>query len=145
VFFKKLDSTLGSVSNGFLTPIFFAFIGMQLSVSAFERLDLLFAIVAAGLITKFFGSWVGARLGGIGARESVAMGFFLNSRGVLDLVVADLALQKGFISQPIFSSLVILGVLSTILVPFMYKKYVFEDDKSQGNSDDSGATEGSQI
>lgn len=124
VFFKKLDSTLDSVSNGFLTPIFFAFIGMQLSISAFERLDLLLAIVAAGLATKFFGSWVGARLGGIGARECVAMGLFLNSRGVLDLVVADLALQKGYISKPIFSSLVILGVLSTVLVPFLYKKYV---------------------
>jgi len=126
VFFKKLDATLDSVSNGFLTPIFFAFIGMQLSVSAFQRLDLLFAIVAAGLFFKFFGSWVGARIGGIGARESVAMGVFLNSRGVLDLVIADLALQKEYISQQIFSSLVILGVISTILVPFIYKIFVFK-------------------
>ena len=121
VFFKKLDTTLGSVSNGFLTPIFFAFIGMQLSISAFQRLDLLLAIVGAGLVVKFFGSWVGARMAGIGARESVAMGVFLNSRGVLDLVVADLALGKGYISQQIFSSLVILGIMSTILVPFIYK------------------------
>ena len=121
VFFKKLNTTLGSVSNGFLTPIFFAFIGMQLSVSAFQRLDLLLAIVGAGLIFKFFGSWIGARMAGIDARESVAIGVFLNSRGVLDLVVADLALGKGYISQQIFSSLVILGIISTILVPFIYK------------------------
>jgi Kef-type K+ transport system membrane component KefB len=124
VFFKKLDATLGSVSNGFLTPIFFAFIGMQLSISAFQRLDLLLAIVGAGLLVKFFGSWIGARIAGIGARESVAMGVFLNSRGVLDLVVADLALDKEYISQQIFSSLVILGVVSTILVPFVYKSVV---------------------
>lgn len=120
--FKKIDSTLGSVSNGFLTPIFFAFIGMQISVSAFERLDLLAAIVAAGLITKFAGSWIGARIAGITAKESLALGVFLNSRGVLDLVIADLALQKSYISQPVFSSLVILGVLSAVFVPMAYNK-----------------------
>ena len=129
VFFKKLDNTLGSVSNGFLTPIFFAFIGMQLSISAFQRIDLLLTIIAAGLFFKFFGSWIGARIAGIGARESVAMGVFLNSRGVLDLVIADLALAKGYISQQTFSSLVILGIISTILVPFIYKSFVLEANK----------------
>lgn len=122
VFFRKLDTTLGSVSNGFLTPIFFASIGMQLSVSAFERMDLLLAILIAGFATKFIGSWVGARIGGIGARDAMAMGIFLNSRGVLDLVIAELALKKGHITQPIFSALVILGVLSTVFVPFLYKR-----------------------
>ncbi len=129
VFFKKLDNTLGSVSNGFLTPIFFAFIGMQLSISAFQRIDLLLTIIAAGLFFKFFGSWIGARIAGIGARESVAMGVFLNSRGVLDLVIADLALGKNYISQQTFSSLVILGVISTILVPFIYKSFVLRSDE----------------
>lgn len=120
VFFKKLESTLGSVSNGFLTPIFFASIGMQLSVSAFDNIFFLISIVIAGLIVKFFGSWAGARLGGIGAKESIALGLFLNSRGVLDIVVADLALEKGLIEESTFSTLVILGVLSAILVPFIY-------------------------
>lgn len=137
VFFKTLDSTLGSVSNGFLTPIFFASIGMQLSLSAFNNAYLLVAIIGVGLGVKFLGSWLGARIAGIGAKESMALGIFLNSRGVLDIVVADLALEKGHITESIFSTLVILGVLSTVLVPFCYN---FLSPKLDSSSEESVET-----
>ncbi len=125
--YNRLQTTLNSFTSGFFTPVFFASIGMQLNLSAFDNVWLLVVIVIAGYSSKFLGSFIGARIGGIGLKESLQMGILLNSRGVLDLVVADLAFKHKDIDESVFSILVILGVVSTILTPIFYKKFVKSD------------------
>lgn len=140
-YFKQLSHTLGSISNGFLTPVFFAYIGLQFSTAAFDQVYLMLSILAGGYIFKIFGSYAGARLAGFDNPAAVKIGIVLNSRGVSDLVVADLAYEKGYINASVFSILVILGISTIVVNPFLYKKFA-RDNSSEPESEP--LTEGSQ-
>jgi hypothetical protein len=50
------------------------------------------------------------------------MGFGMNGRGVMELVIADLALKRGFISSDLFSTLVLMGMVTTMLTPTLLKR-----------------------
>ncbi len=135
-FFPPLTRTVDSVSSGFLTPVFFAFIGLQLSTEAFNNLSFLAAVFALAFISKFVGGYIGTRIMGVSHRASKKMGIFLNARGVLDLVIADIAFDRGYIERDVFSILVIIGISSTILTPLFYK--MLSRDNEPIDTADSG-------
>jgi Kef-type K+ transport system membrane component KefB len=56
--------------------------------------------------------------------NKLKIGIMLNSRGVLDLIVADLAFEKGYISSTVFSILVVLGISTVIVNPILYKRLI---------------------
>ncbi len=122
--FLSMNRTLGAVTNHFLTPIFFAYIGLHFSIEAFNEWELLSIITIVAFSSKIFGSWMGSRLARFTNKESLQVGIILNSRGVLDLIVANLAYSKGYISADIFSILIFLGVSSVIINPFLYRRFI---------------------
>ena len=122
--FLSMNRTLGAITNHFLTPVFFAYIGLHFSLQAFNNWDLLLVVAGGAFLSKIFGAWLGARLSGFTSQESWQVGIILNSRGVLDLIVANLAYSKGYISSDIFSILIFLGVSSVIINPFLYRRFI---------------------
>ena len=122
--FLSMNRTLGAVTNHFLTPVFFAYIGLRFSLDAFNEWKLLLLITGVAFSSKILGGYLGSRLAGFTNRESLQVGILLNSRGVLDLIVADLAYLKGYISAEIFSILIFLGVSSVLINPFLYRRFI---------------------
>jgi Kef-type K+ transport system membrane component KefB len=53
--------------------------------------------------------------------ESWALGFGLNGRGLMELVIANVALANGFIGQQLFTILVLMAVLTTFLTPMLLR------------------------
>ena len=123
-FFNRLSVTLGSFTNAFFAPLFFASIGLRLGLEAFDSVQFLVLTILLGYFAKLIGTWLGSKIGGMTSRESLQMGILLNSRGVLDLVVANLALEAGYISRATFSALVLVSILSCIITPTLYKKLI---------------------
>lgn len=121
--FLSMTRTLGAVTNHFLTPIFFAYIGLHFSLDAFNEWKLLLLAMFLAFSSKIFGAWIGCRLAHFTSRESLQAGIILNSRGVLDLIVANLAYSKGYINTDIFSILIFLGVSSVLINPFLYRRF----------------------
>ena len=64
---------------------------------------------------KIGGAYLGGRLGGLNNRESLAIGFGLNARGAMEIILALLALQTGLIGEKLFVAIVIMAVLTSIL------------------------------
>ncbi len=122
--FLSMNRTLGAVTNHFLTPVFFAYIGLRFSLDAFNEWKLLLLITGVAFSSKILGGYLGSRLARFTNRESLQVGILLNSRGVLDLIVADLAYIKGYISSEIFSILIFLGVSSVLINPFLYRRFI---------------------
>ena len=122
--FLSMTSTLGAVTNHFLTPIFFAHIGLHFSIDAFSEWELLSFIVIVAFSSKILGSWMGGRLARLTNKESLQIGIILNSRGVLDLIVANTAYLDGYITSDIFSILIFLGVSSVIINPVLYRRFI---------------------
>lgn len=118
---KNIEKTTSSLAMGFLAPIFFASIGLEFNISSIHNIELLLAIVLVSYISKIIGGYFGSSLAGLSHKVSLVMGFGLNARGIMELVIANIAFKAGLIDNEIFSILVIMGVLTTITTPIMLK------------------------
>ena len=118
---KNIEKTTSSLAMGFLAPIFFASIGLEFNISSIHNIELLVAIVLVSYISKIIGGYFGSSLAGLSHKVSLVMGFGLNARGIMELVIANIAFKAGLIDNEIFSILVIMGVLTTITTPIMLK------------------------
>jgi Kef-type K+ transport system membrane component KefB len=99
-----------------LLPIFFAFTGMRTEIGLLSSaMDWLFCglIVLVATAGKFGGSFVAARLSGLGWRESGAIGALMNTRGLMELIVLNVGLDMGILSPTLFAMLVIMALATT--------------------------------
>lgn len=97
-------------------PIFFAFTGMRTRiglVSGWQDWAVCAAIIAVATAGKFGGSFVAARLAGLGRLESAALGILMNTRGLMELIVLNVGLDMGVISPTVFAMLVIMALVTT--------------------------------
>jgi Kef-type K+ transport system membrane component KefB len=106
---------------GFLGPVFFAAIGLQFDGSGLRNWKLVIAILVVSFAGKIFGGFIGGKLAGMRNDESWALGIGLNGRGVMELVSANVALSNGFITQDLFTILVLMAVVTTLATPFLLK------------------------
>jgi Kef-type K+ transport system membrane component KefB len=61
-------------------------------------------------------------MAGFKQKDAVALGIGLNARGIMELVIANIALSNHFIDKPVFSILVLMGILTTLITPILLKK-----------------------
>ncbi len=121
--YSELERTIGSITNGFLGPVFFAYIGLEFSFGEVQSLSFLGAVIFVSVASKILAGWLGGRLIGLTSKTSLSIGIILNGRGVMELVIASIALQRGFIGQDLFSVLVLMGVITTLITPILFKRY----------------------
>jgi Kef-type K+ transport system membrane component KefB len=106
------------VSLGFLAPIYFVTAGFQVSFGVFrEDLALLLLLIAAAVIGKVIGTALFYLPSGFGWREGVVIGAGMNGRGVVEIIIANIGLQAGIISQEVFSILVFMAIITTAMTP----------------------------
>ena len=119
---NTFHNTTNSMAMGFLAPIFFAGIGLEFQFSSIENYPLLIAIIAVSFLSKIIGGYVGGRFARLDHKVSMALGFGLNARGIMELVIANIAYKAGIINTEIFSMLVIMGLITTLSTPFLLKR-----------------------
>jgi len=102
------------VTNIF-APVFFASLGLRSDfVAAFDlRLCLLVFLVASA--AKIIGCTLGARAGGMRWRPSAAVGFGLNARGAMEIILALLALDAGLLREQVFVALVFMALATSLV------------------------------
>ena len=61
-------------------------------------------------------------MAGLSQKVSLTLGVGLNARGIMELVIANIAYRNGMITTEVFSILVIMGVLTTLTTPLLLKK-----------------------
>jgi Kef-type K+ transport system membrane component KefB len=65
-----------------------------------------------------------ARATGIPNREALGIGTLMNARGLMELIVVNIGLQRGIISEGLFASLVIMAVLTTLMASPLFERLV---------------------
>ncbi len=101
-----------------LLPLFFAYTGLRTDIGLLDRPVLW--LVTLGLIVvavtgKLLGAFVAARVTGFRARPAAAIGVLMNTRGLTELIVLNLALEKGAMSAALFAALVIMALATTFM------------------------------
>jgi len=101
-----------------LLPLFFAFSGLRTELGLLASSSdwlLCAALIAVACIGKFGGSFCVARLTGMSTRDSAALGVLMNTRGLMELIVLNIGLDLGVISPKIFTMMVIMALVTTIM------------------------------
>jgi Kef-type K+ transport system membrane component KefB len=123
--YMRVKNSTSVITMGFLAPIFFATIGLEFEFKSIGSVLLPVVVIVASFLSKLAGGYMGGRLAGFNKGDSVALGVGLNARGIMELVIANIALDNHFIDRTMFSVLVLMGVLTTLVTPVMLK-YVIE-------------------
>jgi len=129
--YEDLRQTLTSVTGGFLAPVFFASLGLEFQFTALNNVSFVVAVLVVAIGTKVVAGWWGGRMIGMSHREAVGLGCILNGRGAMELVVAGIAFERGFIGANLFSVLVLVGVVTTLLSPMAFNAVVSREQRER--------------
>jgi len=119
--FDRIRSAVSSVTFGLFAPIFFAFVGVKLSITL-TAWPLIVAITAVAFIGKLLGGILGGTVAGFRGAPLLALGVGLNARGMMELVLAQVGLAAGIIDADFYSALVIMTLTTTLCTPPILKR-----------------------
>jgi Kef-type K+ transport system membrane component KefB len=114
----ELVERIESLSLALLLPLFFALTGLR------TRIDLLtgksmwgytVAIVATAVLGKLAGAALTAKATGMNWRDSLGLGVLMNTRGLVELVILNAGLDLGILSPALFTMMVIMALVTTIM------------------------------
>ncbi|HRG38823.1 MAG TPA: cation:proton antiporter [Bacteroidia bacterium] len=110
--------------TNFFAPLFFVSIGLK--VNFIENFDLWIVLIVLVLAFagKVIGASVGARLGGMTRNHALAVGFGMNARGAMEIILGTLALNAGLISKPVFVALVIMALITSLSSGPLMKRFI---------------------
>ncbi|MBM4112463.1 MAG: hypothetical protein FJ253_03665 [Phycisphaerae bacterium] len=112
---QRTRATVEQFIASVFAPIFFASIGLKVDFVANFDASLVATILLIACAGEALGSSLGARLAGFPGRQAWAIGFALNARGAMEIVLAMLALQAGVIGPRLFVALVIMALVTTVV------------------------------
>ncbi|MCM8533448.1 MAG: cation:proton antiporter [Lentisphaeraceae bacterium] len=111
---EKTLHTLESFISFIITPIFFASIGLEVNFFTSFDFGVVMIVLVIGTVGKVGGSWLGGRMAGMNNKESAAIGWAMNARGVMEIILGLIAFQAGLISESLFVALVVLALLTSM-------------------------------
>ena len=118
-----INARFETLSYMLLSPIFFASIGLKVSLSKMSLGIILFTIciVGIGIITKVIGCGLGAKLCGFNNKEALQVGVGMVARGEVALVVANKGISMGIMNPVFLAPIIILVVVCAITTPIILK------------------------
>jgi len=117
-FRDKLVLRVENLSSVLLLPVFFAFTGLRTHIgllSSAQDWIICLVIIAVAIAGKLGGSALAARLTGMRWREALQLGALMNTRGLMELIALNIGYDMGILSQRIFTMLVIMALVTTIM------------------------------
>ena len=117
---NALEKLVGVV-HGVFTPVFFAFVGLRVNLTVLNDLTLVGAVVVIACAGKLLGCTLGGILGRLPWWESLSIGIGMNARGGMELIVALIGLTSGILGPEVYSSLVIMAMVTSLMTPPLLK------------------------
>jgi Kef-type K+ transport system membrane component KefB len=101
-----------------LLPMFFTFSGLNTRLDMVDSVPLLLialGILAASIVAKGGACYLAARIAGEDNRTALGIGALMNSRGLMELIIINIGLQKGIIGPTLFAMLVLMAIVTTMM------------------------------
>jgi len=118
------------ITYGIFVPIFFANVGLSADLRqiSIDGLILLAGMVIVVVASKLLGAGFGGKLGGMHPWESLQLGFGMIPRGEVVLIIATVGITEGVIGNEVFSTAVMLVVLTTLTTPPILRNLLAKTD-----------------
>ncbi len=119
----QVEGGLHALAYSFFVPVFFINIGLSVNVKTLDpsALWITLLIIAIAILGKILGAGLGAYLGRFTLRESLQLGIGMVSRGEVGLIVAKVGLDQGLLSASVFSAIVGMVLVTTLVTPPMLR------------------------
>lgn len=118
-FFKNqnnsINSSLNTLCADFLSPLYFATIGLKTDFFRNFDMSLVIVIIVVACLGKILGAILGAALGGVNWHEAMCIGVGLNARGAMEIIMASSALELNIISEKIYVSLLSMAIFTSVV------------------------------
>ncbi|MDY5435590.1 cation:proton antiporter [Peptostreptococcus porci] len=120
---NEIVKKMNVLSYLFFSPIFFASVGLKTKLDSFSTSMIVFSVIIllVAIFTKIVGAGIGAKLCKYSTKDSLNIGIGMVSRGEVALIVAQKGHKLGFIDNNMFSPIVLMVVITTILTPILLK------------------------
>ena len=125
-----VDIKIHDVSTVFFSCIFFASVGLKVTMGGMTLKIWLFAVILTviAIITKMIGCGLGAEICKFTWKESLQTGVGMISRGEVALIVAEKGRQVGLINEDLFAPIILVVIITTLITPILLK-VVFKGEK----------------
>lgn len=124
LFVEELKRKVEPIAVVLLLPMFFTYSGLNTRMDMVNSLPLLMialGILAVSVLAKFGACWAAARLSGEDNRTALGIGALMNSRGLMELIIINIGLQKGIIGPTLFSMLVLMAIVTTVMATPLFE------------------------
>lgn len=119
----------------FLLPMFFTYSGLNTKLLVVNSADLLLvtlAVLAVSILAKGGASYLGARLSGQDHATSMGIGALMNARGLMELLIINIGLQRGIITPALFAILVVMAIVTTLMASPLFELVYGRAARAQG-------------
>jgi Kef-type K+ transport system membrane component KefB len=121
---EHLRKRLEKITIFVLLPMFFTYSGLktQLTILAdWDVMSVALVILAASVFAKGIACWAAARLTGSDNRTAMAVGALMNARGLMELIIINIALKFGVIEPALFSIMVLMAIVTTLMATPLFE------------------------
>lgn len=123
-FRKEVAHTLEMTTASFLAPIFFASAGVKVDLTQVIQPEVAIiglSVLGLACACKITGVYIGAWAAGLSHWERLAMGFGMNARGAMEIVVATVGLGLGILTVAMYSIIVMVAIVTSLMAPPMLR------------------------
>lgn len=124
----KIEEYSSAIAYVVFIPVFFVSIAISVTFeSIFEHPILILFFTLLAVLTKFIPAYFISKSTGLTSSDSALVGTGMVSRGEMALIIAQIGLASQVINSDIYSELVIVIILSTLIAPFLIKLSLKKD------------------
>ncbi len=124
LFVAELKRKVEPLAVVLLLPMFFTYSGLNTRMDMVNSPSLLLialGVLAVSILAKFGACWAAARLAGEDNRTALGIGALMNSRGLMELIIINIGLQKGIIGPTLFAMLVLMAIVTTVMATPLFE------------------------
>ena len=124
LFAAELKKKIEPLAVILLLPMFFTFSGLNTRMDMVNSAQLLLValgVLVASVVAKGGACYLAARMSGEDNRTALGIGALMNSRGLMELIIINIGLQKGIIGPALFSMLVLMAIVTTMMASPLFE------------------------
>jgi Kef-type K+ transport system membrane component KefB len=138
LFVEELKRKVEPLAVVLLLPMFFTYSGLNTRMDMVNSVSLLLialGILIVSVLAKFGACYAAARLSGEDNRTALGIGALMNSRGLMELIIINIGLQKGIIGPTLFSMLVLMAIVTTVMATPVFELVYGKKARESGELD----------
>lgn len=142
---QEIRRQVEPITTALLVPLFFTFSGLNTQLTIVNSIGLIgvtVVILLASILAKGGACWAAARLTGQDNPTALAVGTLMNARGLMELIIINIGLQRGIIGPALFSMLVLMAIITTLMTSPLFEMVYGRKARARGDLGAVGDDEG---